>query len=99
MKHEIFAPVFIPTLCRYQHFKRCVESLSRCTYAENTDLIIALDYPLTDNHWEGYRLIKEYLNDIKGFKSVRIFERNENFGAARNIREAKEWILGKYDRF
>lgn len=99
MKHEIFAPVFIPTLCRYRHFKRCVESLSRCTCAEYTDLIIALDYPLTDNHWEGYLLIKDFLKEIKGFKSVQIFERNENFGVVRNIREAKEWILGKYDRF
>ena len=99
MKHEIFAPVFIPTLCRYQHFKRCVESLSRCTYAENTDLIIALDYPLTDNHWEGYIIIKEYLKEIKGFKSIRVFERNENFGASMNIRVAKDWILENYDRF
>ena len=33
-----FAPVLIPTLCRYDHLKRCIESLSACTHAEKTDL-------------------------------------------------------------
>ena len=33
----LYAPVVIPTLCRYEHFKACLESLSLCTGAENTD--------------------------------------------------------------
>lgn len=40
-----FAPVIIPTLCRYEHFKECLESLSRCTWAEKTEVYIGLDYP------------------------------------------------------
>jgi hypothetical protein len=97
MKHEIFAPVFIPTLCRYKHFKRCVESLAKCTYAENTDLIIALDYPLKDSHWDGYKKIKEYIKHIHGFKSVKIIKRDENFGAFKNVHSAREWIYERYD--
>lgn len=99
MKHESFAPVLIPTLCRYKHFKRCVESLLNCTYSQYTDLYVALDYPLNENHWDGYKKIKIFLNEFNGFKSIHIIERESNFGSNKNIREAKEAILQKYDCF
>ncbi|MDA3925088.1 MAG: glycosyltransferase family A protein [Kiritimatiellae bacterium] len=95
---EIFAPVLIPTLCRYEHFKRCVESLSCCNHSEKTDLIIALDYPLLSEHWDGYRKIKEYLPFINGFKSLVVVERSQNFGVAKNINQARENIFRRYDR-
>lgn len=93
-----FAPVLIPTLNRYEHFHRCVESLSKCTHADKTDLYIALDYPANDSHWEGYNKIKEYLNEISGFKSLNIIQRDKNFGATQNIIDAREQVFQKYDR-
>lgn len=93
-----FAPVFIPTLNRSEHFKRCVESLAECTHAEKTDLYIALDYPLNESHWEGYKKIANYVDEIKGFKTVVIIKRDENFGARKNILEARDQIFGQYDR-
>ena len=56
-----YAPVIIPTLCRYEHFVRCVESLKKNTWAKYTDIYIGLDYPKKDSHREGYLKIKEYL--------------------------------------
>lgn len=32
----IFTPVIIPTLNRYEHFRKCLESLEACTGAEKT---------------------------------------------------------------
>ena len=93
-----FAPVLIPTLNRYEHFKRCVESLSNCTHAEKTDLFIALDYPLNESHWEGYRKIDEYVKTITGFKSITIIRRDVNYGVSNNIRDARERIFDQYDR-
>lgn len=93
-----FAPVLIPTLNRHIHFKRCVESLSKCTHAEKTDLFIALDYPLSESHWEGYETIKTYLPKIKGFKSIQIIKRQKNFGASENIQCARKMIFETYDR-
>ena len=98
MEISQFAPVFVPTLNRYEHFKRCVESLARCTHAKKTDLFIALDYPLKDSHWEGYNKIKKYLVTINGFKSVNVIERKENFGSAKNYIEGQKEIFEKYDR-
>ena len=93
-----FAPVLIPTLNRYKHFKRCVESLAECTHAEKTDLYIALDYPLNESHWDGYKKIANYVNEIKGFKAVVIIKRDKNYGAIKNVKEARKEIFKKYDR-
>lgn len=100
MRHQInqFAPIFIPTLCRYDHLKRCIESLSKCTHADKTDLIIALDYPLKDVHWEGYKKIERYLDTIVGFRSVVVIKRNQNYGVVKNGLETQKEIFEKYDR-
>lgn len=93
-----FAPVLIPTLNRFEHLKRCVDSLSRCTYADKTDLYIALDYPLKENHWEGYNQIKEYVENLNGFNNVFIIKREKNYGAADNLFDVQKTIFEKYDR-
>jgi len=93
-----YAPVLIPTLNRHVHFKRCVESLSACTYANETDLFIFLDYPLKDNHWEGYELTKAYLPSIKGFKTVNITEREKNYGAVDNSFKSMKYVFERYDK-
>lgn len=100
MKNKLnnFAPVLICTLNRYTHFKRCVESLSACTHADNTDLFIGLDYPLKDEHWEGYLIIKDYLPSISGFKTVTIIEREVNYGVHENFSNMEEYVFAQYDR-
>jgi len=92
-----FAPVLIPTLNRHVHFKYCVESLSRCTYADKTDLFIALDYPLNESHWEGYKVINEYVDTIKGFNTVHIIRREKNFGVERNLYETMDDIFENHE--
>lgn len=94
---EAFAPVVIPTLCRYEHFKRCVESLARNTHADKTDLYIALDYPAKESHRDGYEKISKYVEEIKGFKTVTIFRREENYGAVRNSKALREYVMAQYD--
>jgi hypothetical protein len=95
---RIYAPVLICALDRYEHFRRCVESLLRCTGSQETDLYIALDYPLFETHWEGYRRIEEYLMEINGFKSVNIIRRSENYGVNKNFNTSRSEIFEKYDR-
>lgn len=79
-----FAPVIIPTLNRYSHLKRLVESLRRCTYADRTELIIGLDYPPSETYFDGYQKIKEYLPSIRGFKKVTVLTTDVNLGANNN---------------
>lgn len=99
-KDIIYAPILIPTLCRYKHFIKCIESLKKNKLAINTDVYIALDYPKSEEHWEGYNKICEYLNnDFSEFKSFNIIKRNKNYGSRKNMDELYNYILQKYDRF
>ena len=98
-KIKVYAPILIPTLCRFETFVKCVESLAKCTGAEHSELYIALDYPSKDVHWDGYKKIVEYLPTIHGFKHVHITKREQNFGVTKNARELIDRISAQYDRF
>lgn len=92
------APVLIPTLCRYEHFKECIESLKKNSYAQYTDIFIALDYPLKDAHKSGYEKICEYLkNDFSEFKSFNVEKRKYNYGCTKNSYELELKIREKYE--
>lgn len=95
----IYAPVLIPTLCRYEHFKNCIESLKKNEFAKETDVYIGLDYPTKKSHWEGYNKIKYYLESgITGFKNIIVFVREYNYGASLNLEELQKSAFQKYDR-
>lgn len=93
-----YAPILITTLNRFEHFKRCVESLLGCTHVTQTDLYIALDYPAKDCHWDGYLKIQKYLENLSGFNSITIIKRKINLGALKNSLDSHEIILNKYDK-
>lgn len=100
----VFAPVIIPTLCRYDHFKKCIESLARCTWAESTDVFIGVDYPAKESHWEGYNKICAFLRDFQNqhpFKSLNVIKRDRNygFGPKGNSSHLREYVLSQYEYF
>lgn len=94
-----YAPIVIPTLCRFEHFKRCIESLSKCTHAEKTKVFIGLDYPLKEVHKKGYKLISEYLENCNlSFEEIIVIKRPENFGVVKNIDDLRNQVFKVYDR-
>ena len=95
-----YAPVLIPTLNRYDHFVRLVESLQKNEYAKFTELYVGLDYPPSEKYNAGYSKIADYLNvGISGFKEVNIIKYKENIGAASNINSLLTVSRKKYDIF
>lgn len=83
MQIQKYVPVLIPTLNRYKHFKRCLESLERCSGAEHTDVFIGLDYPPSDKYVDGWKLIDEYLSEKErghGFNNLTVIRRYFNCG-------------------
>ena len=88
----MLAPILIPTLDRYFHFVRCVESLKRCRLAKESDLYIAIDYPISEHQFENWSRIKKYASSIVGFNSTHIIEREENYGARSNAMDARKSI-------
>ena len=99
----IYAPVLIPTLCRYEKFVKCFESLQKNTWADLTDVFIALDYPVHESHQDGYKKIQEYCNQVissgkSGFKSVTLICRDTNYGAIGNFESLVIEVFREYDR-
>lgn len=108
MDHNIntsFAPVIIPTLNRYEHFKRCLESLEKCSQAEKTNVYVALDYPPSDKYVEGWRKIDLYLAEKEkdnGFGNLIVIRRERNYGVGRpgsNCSVMRQDVSSKYDRY
>lgn len=94
-----YAPVVIPTLCRSEHFIRCISTLMQCKEAKYTDLIIGLDHPTKDSHWKGYKIIDEFIKNITGFKKVIVFKHETNLGAVDNIAFLREYVNEHYGRY
>jgi len=83
MKIKIYAPVIIPTLCRYEKFVNCLESLEKCTGAKYTDVYIALDFPNSESARAGWIKIIDYLDNKTqnhNFNKLTIWKREVNYG-------------------
>lgn len=98
-----YAPVLIPTLCRYEHLKKCLESLSKCMNADKTEVYIALDYPAKKTQEAGYRQICDYLDNSGigvNFKEFHIIKRERNYGIGiyGNFSQARAELLEKNER-
>lgn len=94
-----YAPIIIPTLCRYEHFKQCIESLAKCTWADKTEVYIGLDYPAKEAHWDGYKKISDYIDSIKGFKKVHVLKRISNLGPLKNTIDIIKMVKKFYSRW
>ena len=90
-------PIVIPTLCRYELFVKCVDSLSKCTLAEQTELVIGLDFPLNKSHEEGWKKIKTYIGAITGFRKLTVFTSDVNLGASKNLHRLIDYVYASYD--
>ncbi|MBP5596548.1 MAG: glycosyltransferase family 2 protein [Pseudobutyrivibrio sp.] len=92
-----YYPVLIPTVNRYEHLKKCIESLRKNTHSEKTELVVILDYPANNSYKEGWKKIKEYLPTVSGFKKVTIIEREKNyFFNGLDIDDVKSEYFNKY---
>ena len=99
MSASVLAPVLVVTYSRLEHLKKTITSLRNNILAEYTDLYIASDFQRSEIDAEKVAAIRKYIYGIDGFKSLKIFEREKNLGAAENTFSALKFILNKHDRF
>lgn len=94
-----FAPIIIPTLDRYKHLEKCISSLQRCTNANKTDLIVSVDYPISDKYASGQKKIIEYLSKVEGFAKKIVIEQKSNLGAKGNFLFLIDYVLQVYENY
>jgi hypothetical protein len=92
------APVLISVYNRIYHFRKCIESLSKNIYADDTKLFIAIDAPYRDEDIASNKQVIKYAKEIKGFQNVEIIIRNSNLGSVENIMSAWDEIYQIYNK-
>lgn len=96
----ICAPVVIATLDRYEHFKRCIESLAKNSWAKYTEVYVSVDCPPAEQYEEGHGMIVEYLDNrqFKEFKMLHLYFQEKNLGASGNMLFLRWKAFEKFDR-
>ncbi len=95
----IYAPVMIITCNRDRHLARCIESLSRNSYASETELFISVDYPPEEKYVDGWNRVCRLLEKpIEGFKKVNIYIQETNLGPMENEEFLYRKVFAEYDR-
>lgn len=91
-----YAPVIIPTLNRKKHLERCLNSLANNTGAQNTHVIISVDYPPSVKYVDGYNNVKDYLTHTEkiktAFKELTVIYQDINLGPEGNCKFLKEFV-------
>ena len=90
------APIVLFTYNRPQHTKETVEALRLNELANESELIIFADAAKNEEATNSVNETRQYLKTITGFKSVRIIERETNYGLANNIRSGVSTVIDEY---
>lgn len=80
-----YAPILLFAYNRLEHLRQTVKSLLSNEQAAESELFVYSDAAKTDGDAEAVAAVRRYIHQIKGFKSLNITERGENWGLARNI--------------
>ncbi len=91
------APIVLFVFNRPQHTQRTLAALAQSKGAELVTLCIFSDAPRSPKDNEAVAEVRKICRQAKGFAQVKIVERQENFGLARNIIEGVTEIFNHSD--
>lgn len=92
------APIALFVYNRPSHTHRTVEALKKNALAKDSNLIIFSDAPKSESQAEAVHAVRQYIDQIDGFKSVTIVERETNFGLARSIIDGVTNVVNEHGR-
>jgi hypothetical protein len=92
------APIVLFVYNRLSHTQRTIESLQRNELSKDTDLYIYSDAAKNKNNIEFVECVREYIKNIKIFKSVVIVEQEINIGLANSIISGVTNVINKHGK-
>lgn len=92
------SPVLIFVYNRPEHVQRLLQSLRTNKEAAQSQLFIYSDGPRDEASSDGVKKVRKLLQDIPGFASVKVIEREGNWGLARNIIEGVTEQVRRFGR-
>lgn len=92
------APVVLFVYNRPVHTRRTVEALLKNAQVAESDLIVYSDGPKHSHVADAVCEVRQYIATITGFKSVRIVERDRNWGLANSIIDGVTSVVNQYGK-
>ncbi len=78
-------PVIVFAYNRSTHLAKTIESLARNELAQESDLTIYSDGPRNEADRVKVAVVRDLCKSVKGFRTVSLIERHENFGLAKSV--------------
>jgi hypothetical protein len=91
-------PIVFFAHSRPEHTHSALEALASNAMADQSDIIVFADGPRNEFEAGKVRTVREIVHAVRGFKSVRVVERECNYGLARNIIEGVTSVCASYGR-
>jgi len=88
-----YAPVLITVYDRLEHLKNCINSLRTCVESSETILVIVSDFSKTENMIERINSVRNYILNIKGFKSVKQIFPDQNIGSYKAFKMGIDYVF------
>ena len=92
------AAIVLFVYCRPDHTRRTVSALLRNPEAANSDLVVFSDGPRGPGQMKAVQQVRDYIQEIKGFRSLKVHQSSQNLGLSRSIIEGVTHVLTQYDR-
>ena len=92
------APVVLFVYNRPLHTQKVVEALQRNELASESDLIIFSDAPKTGSEVKAVAVVRNYIRQIKDFRSVKVVARDRNFGLAESVITGVTDVVNPYGK-
>jgi hypothetical protein len=93
-----YAPIVLFVYNRPDHTRQTLETLGANMLAKESELFIYSDSSKNQTTVENVQLVRSYIKNAKGFKSVTIIERDKNWGLANSIIDGVTSIVNQYGK-
>ena len=93
-----YAPIVLFVYNRLNHTKRTLEALKKNNLADKSHLYIFSDGSKNTSDIEKVNSVREYIQNIDGFKKVEVIEKDKNMGLAKSIINGVTEIVNLYGK-
>jgi hypothetical protein len=93
-----YAPIALFVYNRLVHTKKTIDALKQNALADKSDLIIFSDGAPYEKEKQKVNDLRNYLETVSGFNSIKIVKREKNFGLANSIIDGVTTVINEYKK-
>ena len=94
----MFAPIVLFVYDRLLLARSTVEALRQNNFADRSELIVYSDGAKNDGAIQRVDEVRNFLRTIRGFKAIRIVEREKNYGLANSIIDGVSTLIDQFGK-